>query len=94
MKKYHINKIKNNIFNNKFISPTLKKNNIVKLYFFKFILNRWEQSIIIGRVIKVKQRSNIFSTSTLTIKKKLYGIEFINNINLNSLNLIGIRVIK
>ncbi len=94
MKKKIINNFKNNLYINNLTIPTLKKNNIIKLYFYTFILNRWEHSIITGKVIKVKQRSNITKSSTLTIQKKLYGVEFTLNINLNNLNLIGIRVIK
>lgn len=93
--KKKLNSLKSNLINsNKLIVPVLKQKNIIKLYFYRFVGSRWEQATLIGEISKVTKRKSVLESTTITIKKKMYGMFVEQTINLNNSNLIGVRVIR
>jgi len=93
--KKELKKINNKLNKNyNFITPILKRNNIVQIYWYSFLKNRVELFNLIGKVIKIKKKKNKFENDTLTLKYKIYNVDVETKFPLNNLSLVGLRVLK
>jgi len=81
-------------YNSSIIYPIFKRDNIIQIYWYRFLKNRLELITTKGTIINFKKRKNLLEISTITIKQKLYGITVQTKFQLNNISLIGIRLIQ
>jgi len=81
-------------FNSNIIYPIFKRDNIIQIYWYRFLKNRLELITTKGTIVNFKKRKNLFDVSTVTVQQKLYGINVQTKFQLNNISLIGIRLIQ
>ena len=81
-------------YGSKIIRPVLKKDNVVLIYWYRFLKNRLELITNKGIVVNLKRKQNLLNVGTITLKHKLGGITVFTKYQLNNIALIGIRLIK